>query len=54
MKGYYLQPLSEVFVYGSPERPATGSFRWVGREAPSASQRRKRQQEVSHVGRHKH
>ncbi|MEJ2465044.1 MAG: hypothetical protein P8045_04985 [Candidatus Thiodiazotropha sp.] len=29
MKGYP-QPLSEAFVYSSPEHPAAGSFRWIG------------------------
>ncbi len=53
MKGYP-RPLSEVFVYGSPERPATGSFRWVGRKAAPVSKRKRRQQEVPHVDRHKH
>jgi hypothetical protein len=24
------QPLSESFFYGSPERPFSGSYRWVG------------------------
>jgi hypothetical protein len=28
MKGYRL-PLSEAFVYSSPEKPTSGSFRWV-------------------------
>lgn len=28
MKGYRL-PLSEDFVYGSPEKTTGGSFRWV-------------------------
>lgn len=32
MKGYPL-PLSEEFVYSSPEKPTGGSFRWV---APAA------------------
>lgn len=29
MKGYRV-PLSEAFVYSSPERPTGGSYRWVG------------------------
>ena len=29
MKSYRL-PLSEAFIYGSPERPTGGSYRWVG------------------------
>lgn len=28
MKGWR-QPLSEAFVYSSPERPLRGSYRWV-------------------------
>jgi hypothetical protein len=52
MKGY-LQPLSEAFVYSSPERPAIGSFRWVRRRQVGRTESRvKRQQEVPHAGRH--
>ncbi|MGD8910596.1 MAG: hypothetical protein PVF13_06650 [Chromatiales bacterium] len=52
MKGY-LQPLSEVFIYSSPERPSTGSFRWVRqRQVGRTRGRIKRQQEVPHAGRH--
>lgn len=54
MKGYP-QPLSEAFVYGSPEHPATGSFRWVPqRQAGHSRDRTERQREVPHAGRDKH
>ncbi|MEJ2454506.1 MAG: hypothetical protein P8103_10150 [Candidatus Thiodiazotropha sp.] len=47
MKGYP-QPLSEAFVYSSPERPVGGSFRWVSpRTAPVRGQRRQHR-EVPH------
>ncbi len=52
MKGY-LQPLSEDFVYSSPERPRAGSFRWVQREEPGAGgakvRSKVRPMEVKHV-----
>jgi hypothetical protein len=53
MKGY-LQPLSEAFVYSSPERPAGGSFRWVPRwRAAGTRDYIRRQREVPHAGRDK-
>jgi hypothetical protein len=54
MKGYP-QPLSEAFVYSSPERPASGSFRWVRQcKAALIRSRIKRQREVPHAGRDTH
>lgn len=53
MKGY-LQPLSEEFVYGSPERLQSGCYRRPA--SPSSPQHTpgKRQQERSHVDKPKH
>lgn len=49
MKGYPL-PLSEAFVYGSPERPIAGSYRWVRRVGRCTSVRSHRRREVPHAG----
>lgn len=53
MKGY-LQPLSEVFVYGSPERLQSGCFRRRALPASPPQKPGKRQQERSHVDKPKH
>ena len=50
MKGYP-RPLSEAFVYGSPERPLAGSFRWVSQERAPARKSPQRRREVPHAGR---
>lgn len=49
-----LQPLSERFVYGSPEQPSPGAYRWVAADKGPAGSRSKQQREVPHVGRHRH
>ncbi len=53
MKGR-LQPLSEAFVYSSPERPLAGSFRWVKRKEAGAGGAKAQPQEVRHVPTSKH
>lgn len=53
MRGY-LQPLSEVFVYGSPERLQSGSYCRRALPANPPHTPGKRQQERSHVDKPKH
>jgi hypothetical protein len=42
----YRQPLSEAFVYSSPERPMRGSYRWVARQTVLKSPMRLTSREV--------
>jgi hypothetical protein len=42
----YRQPLSEDFVYSSPERPVRGSYRWVTGQTPLKSAMRLTSREV--------
>jgi hypothetical protein len=44
----YPQPLSEAFVYSSPERPVAGSFRWVRTLTGRARTSGRQQREVPH------
>ena len=53
MKGY-LQPLSEAFVYGSPERLPSGCCRRRALPPSPPPTADKRQQERSHVDKPKH
>ena len=53
MRGY-LQPLSEDFVYGSPERLQGGSFRRLAQPTGPSNEPGRRQQERSHVDKPKH
>jgi len=53
VKGYP-QPLSEAFVYSSPERPQAGSFRWVKREETGSQGAKARTPEVKHVPPRRH
>ncbi len=53
MKGY-LQPLSEDFVYGSPERPLSGTYRRRARPSGLSRKAEKHQQERNHVDKPKH
>lgn len=41
------QPLSESFFYGSPERPSSGSFRWVGLRMMGNSPKQQKEKGVS-------
>jgi hypothetical protein len=50
----YPQPLSEDFVYSSPERMPGGSFRWVRGNQKRQRMARKDQQEVAHGSRNRH
>jgi hypothetical protein len=50
----YFQPLSEDFVYGSPERPQCGSYRSVTQPLSPSSKPARRQQERAHVDKPKH
>ena len=45
MKGWR-QPLSEAFVYSSPERPLRGSYCWVAAQTSLKSPMRLRSKEV--------
>jgi hypothetical protein len=42
----YRQPLSEAFVYSSPERPMRGSYRWVAAQTELKSPMRLISREV--------
>jgi hypothetical protein len=53
MKGFP-QPLSEAFIYTSPERLRSDSYRWVGQGEVRAPSQRKRQKEVVRGNRCKH
>lgn len=46
------QPLSEGFVYSSPERPLRGSYRWVALQTPLESPMRLRLREVRRALKH--
>ncbi|MES9993533.1 MAG: hypothetical protein ABW098_16405 [Candidatus Thiodiazotropha sp.] len=43
---FYRQPLSEEFVYSSPERLTRDSYRWVCNEPAESNQRRQISREV--------
>ena len=47
------QPLSESFVYSSPERPIGGSFRWIGPGYTKGSPPRRRAREAGYARRRK-
>ena len=53
MKGY-LQPLSEDFVYGSPECPLRGTYRKRTLRPSPSHEPEKRQRERDHVDKSKH
>ena len=53
MKGYP-QPLSEAFVYSSPEGPAAGSFRWIAQKKTETSVRSIVKKERTHGFRRSH
>ncbi len=46
-----IEPLSEVFLYGSPERISPSSFRWV--DTAKRAEGKKEQRRSPHVP-HKH
>ena len=50
----YLQPLSEDFVYGSPERLLYGSYRRLAQPQGPSNKPGRRQQERAHVDKPKH
>ncbi|MCU7827571.1 MAG: hypothetical protein KZQ85_00745 [Candidatus Thiodiazotropha sp. (ex Myrtea sp. 'scaly one' KF741663)] len=49
----YRQPLSESFVYCSPERPVGGSFRWVNPVKVVRTLQRRKEREVGYEIRRK-
>ena len=53
MKGYP-QPLSEAFVYGSPERLVPGSFRWMKRAKARSKGRDNPRLEVPRADKQQH